>query len=39
MDPKTGEIGRKTHDKNNWEELSAKEWVLVNKLGKWTKKK
>ncbi len=39
VDPKTGEIGRKTHDKNNRLELSPKEWNVVNKLEKWTKKK
>jgi hypothetical protein len=34
----TGEIGRKTHDKNNYYELSPKEWNIVSKLMKWTKK-
>lgn len=38
VDPKTGEIGRKTHDKKNRLELSPKEWIIVNKLEKWTKK-
>ena len=38
VDPKTGEIGRNTHDKKNRLELSAKEWNIVNKLSKWTKK-
>lgn len=39
MDPKTGEIGRKTHDKKNHLELSPKEWIIVGKLEKWKKKK
>jgi len=38
VNPKTGEIGRKTHSKDNYLELSAKEWNLVNKFEKWTKK-
>lgn len=39
VDPKTGNIGRKSHSKDNRLELSAKEWYIVNKLSKWTKKK
>ena len=38
VDPRTGEIGRKTHDKKNRLELSPKEWIIVNKLEKWKKK-
>jgi hypothetical protein len=38
VNPKTGEIGRKTHSKDNYLELSPKEWNIVNKLEKWTKK-
>ena len=38
VNPKTGEIGRKTHSKDNYLELSAKEWNLVNKFSKWKKK-
>ena len=38
VDPKTGIIGRKTHDKTNIFELTSKEWNIVNKLSKWKKK-
>ena len=38
VNPKTGEIGRKSHSKNNRIELSPSEWIIVNKLGKWKKK-
>ncbi|MBQ8655848.1 MAG: hypothetical protein IJ527_02135 [Prevotella sp.] len=38
VDPKTGKIGRKTHSNGNHLELSTKEWNLVKKLEKWTKK-
>ncbi len=38
VNPKTGEIDRKTHSKDNYLELSPKEWNIVNKLEKWTKK-
>lgn len=37
-DPKTGEIGRKTHSKDNYLALNAKEWNIVNYLSKWKKK-
>lgn len=39
VNTKTGEIGRKTHSKENYLKLSTKEWYIVNKLEKWTKKK
>ena len=39
INPITGEIGRNTHDKSNYFELSSKEWSLVNKLGTWKKDK
>ena len=39
VNPKTGEIGRKTHGKDNTLELSPNEWKLVNKFGAWKKKK
>lgn len=39
VDPKTGEIGRKTHEKSNYFELNTKEWGIVNKLSVWKKKK
>ena len=39
VNAKTGEIGRKTHSKENYLKLSTKEWYIVNKLEKWTKKK
>ena len=38
VNPETGEIGRKTHSKDNRLELSTKEWTLVNKLAEWKKK-
>lgn len=38
INSKTGEIGRKTHSKGNYLELSPKEWFIVNKLSKWIKK-
>ena len=38
VNPKTGEIGRKTHSKDNYLELSKKEWNLVNKFSQWKKK-
>ena len=38
VNPKIGEIGRKTHSKDNYLELSDKEWIIVNKLSKWKKK-
>ena len=37
INPKTGEIGRKTHSKGNHHELSAKEWNLVKKFEEWKK--
>ena len=37
INPKTGEIGRKTHSKDNRHELSTQEWHIVKKLEKWTK--
>ena len=37
VNPKTGEIGRKTHSKDNRLELNDNEWKLVDKLGKWKK--
>lgn len=38
VNPKTGDIGRKTHSKDNYLELSAQEWNLVNKFSQWKKK-
>ena len=38
INPKTGEIGRKTHSKENHLELNAKEWNLVKKFSQWKKK-
>ena len=37
MNPDTGEIGRKTHSKDNRFELSSKEWIIVKKLETWKK--
>jgi hypothetical protein len=34
----TGEIGRKTHDHQNFHELSETQWKLVNQLMEWKKK-
>lgn len=39
VNPETGEIGRKTHSKSNYLELSPKDWNIVNNLEKWTKTK
>lgn len=38
IDSTTGEIGRKTHDKDNIFALSPSQWKLVNTLNKWKKK-
>ena len=37
VDPKTGEIGRKTHGADNRLKLTAEEWKLVKTLEKWKK--
>lgn len=38
VNPKTGEIGRKTHSKDNHLTLSPDEWNIVKKFEKWKKK-
>lgn len=37
VNPKTGEIGRKTHSKENYFELNQNQWNIVNNLAKWKK--
>jgi len=39
VNPETGEIGRKTHSKNNYLLLSPDEWNLVKNFEKWKKNK
>lgn len=37
VNPKTGEIGRKSHSKDNIQKLTAKQWEMVKLFGKWKK--